>query len=399
MSEDTDRLAREADQHRSSVDSTIDQLKSRFSVGQILDEVTSYAKEGQGAELAQNFGRQVRDNPLALGLVGAGLAWLLLGEGVRDQGRSLKHRYDDWRHDEGDDHERDAWRRGRSGSSAYGSDYQEDMAHDFSSRREGPRYAEPGTYRGAGRGEVGVPGPQSTGTSSSSGLTDRAASAASKAGDSLSAGASAAGSTLSGAAASARDAVSGAVHSAADTAQGGLHSLSDAASRGGAAVSSAGQDLSDAAGRAMHDARDAAYRAGDAAYRGASHAGRGAYRMGRRARRSFLDTLQEEPLIVGAVALAIGAAIGASLPPTRQEDELLGEARDRLRDDAYAYGRDAVDKAGHVAEETYKAASQEAENKGLMPSGEGETLAEKVSGVAKTAAETAKSEAKKEGLI
>ncbi|WP_342641839.1 DUF3618 domain-containing protein [Rhodoligotrophos ferricapiens] len=47
MSMETERLAREAEQHRTHLDSTIDQLKSRLSVGQIVDEMWSYVREAK----------------------------------------------------------------------------------------------------------------------------------------------------------------------------------------------------------------------------------------------------------------------------------------------------------------------------------------------------------------
>lgn len=45
--------------------------------------------------------------------------------------------------------------------------------------------------------------------------------------------------------------------------------------------------------------------------------------------RVFNDLLEEQPLIVGALGIALGAAIGAVLPTTEQEDRLLGSARDK----------------------------------------------------------------------
>ena len=44
--------------------------------------------------------------------------------------------------------------------------------------------------------------------------------------------------------------------------------------------------------------------------------------------------LREQPLAVGAIGLAIGAVVAAMAPRTRQEDELMGEARDRLIEEA-----------------------------------------------------------------
>lgn len=78
-----------------------------------------------------------------------------------------------------------------------------------------------------------------------------------------------------------------------------------------------------------------------------------------RARGSIAQTIEEQPLVLGAVGVAIGAALGASLPATRREDELLGEQRDQLlertRETAREYVepmRESVERAAqHVQEE------------------------------------------------
>lgn len=57
---------------------------------------------------------------------------------------------------------------------------------------------------------------------------------------------------------------------------------------------------------------------------------RGAGRQARRVEQSFESTLRENPLAVGAVALAVGAAIALALPTTEVEDQWMGEAKDRL---------------------------------------------------------------------
>ncbi|KQT64412.1 MULTISPECIES: DUF3618 domain-containing protein [unclassified Aureimonas] len=344
MSLETDKLEREVENRRSSVESTIDALRNRMSVGQIFDEVQGYMKEGQITELSQNLGRQVRDNPLALGLVGAGIAWLLMGDGVRGAGRRVADRFE-------------------SDDPAPYPDYA-----SVAGRRE--RYAEPAPYRvGGASGSIGrsaYPDRDRDGP----GLVDRA-----------------------------KDAVMGAAESVADTLSSGASSASSGVSSAAGSLRDGASSLGDTARAYGHDAADAAWRAEQAAVDRARWAADEARRLGSRARRTFLDTLQDEPLVIGAVALAIGAAIGASLPSTRIEDEYLGDARDNLRDQAYDYGKGAVESARHVAEETVRAAGEEADAKGLKPTGEGETFAEKVSGVVRTAAETAKSEAKKEGLV
>jgi ElaB/YqjD/DUF883 family membrane-anchored ribosome-binding protein len=49
----------------------------------------------------------------------------------------------------------------------------------------------------------------------------------------------------------------------------------------------------------------------------------------KRASEGFNTLLQEQPIIAGALGLAIGAAIGPMLPSAVHEDRLLGPARDK----------------------------------------------------------------------
>ena len=57
-----------------------------------------------------------------------------------------------------------------------------------------------------------------------------------------------------------------------------------------------------------------------------------------------------QPLIGGLVAFGLGAAIGAALPRTRQEDHYLGSYRDRAMEEAERYYRSEVERLRGVAE-------------------------------------------------
>jgi hypothetical protein len=80
--------------------------------------------------------------------------------------------------------------------------------------------------------------------------------------------------------------------------------------------------------------------------------------------------LEEHPLIIGAIALALGAAIGLALPETRRENELMGETRDKLVRQANEAAQDTMHRVEHVAKEalhaTQDAIKQEAQNQGLV---------------------------------
>jgi hypothetical protein len=49
-----------------------------------------------------------------------------------------------------------------------------------------------------------------------------------------------------------------------------------------------------------------------------------------RVREGFNSIFEEQPLILGALGIALGAAVGAALPRTEQEDRLLGETSDAV---------------------------------------------------------------------
>ena len=60
--------------------------------------------------------------------------------------------------------------------------------------------------------------------------------------------------------------------------------------------------------------------------------------------RSLQRLVNENPLAVGAAAVAVGAAVGLALPTTRVEHEYMGEASEKLMDKAQQAARDAMDK-------------------------------------------------------
>lgn len=153
----------------------------------------------------------------------------------------------------------------------------------------------------------------------------------------------------------------------------------------GAASESVGhtvQSAGDTLREGMHEARDAATeRLSSAADAGAD--------LANRARTTFLDVLEREPLVLGAIGVAVGAAIGAMLPATRVEQEYLGQASADARQRAGTAVAEGIETARHAAADAYSAARDEADRQGLMPGGE--PIAERVAAVAKAAGEELKS--------
>lgn len=76
-------IEREVEQTRRSVSSTLDELRSKLKPSEMVDEVVGEAmgwvKGSGGTEFARNLAVTMRDNPLPVLLIGAGLAWLMLG--------------------------------------------------------------------------------------------------------------------------------------------------------------------------------------------------------------------------------------------------------------------------------------------------------------------------------
>lgn len=71
----------------------------------------------------------------------------------------------------------------------------------------------------------------------------------------------------------------------------------------------------------------------------------------RRTQTQLQRMLAQNPLLVGAAAVLAGAAVGASLPETERENELMGEARDSVVDRAQETAREAATTVREVAGE------------------------------------------------
>jgi ElaB/YqjD/DUF883 family membrane-anchored ribosome-binding protein len=83
MTKSSAQLEREAEQTRSQLAATLEELRSRITPGQLVDQTLDYARESNVGELVRNLGRDARDNPLPLALIGTGLAWLMMTNGRR----------------------------------------------------------------------------------------------------------------------------------------------------------------------------------------------------------------------------------------------------------------------------------------------------------------------------
>jgi hypothetical protein len=171
------------------------------------------------------------------------------------------------------------------------------------------------------------------------GLTDRLSSAM----DSVRGAAQSARETMFGAAESVRDTVYGAAESARETVYGAADEAREHAHGAADFARSAASTTAHAASRAADTARRTGYSLRRASSSGAQSITE-AY--------SYLS--REQPLVLGAIAIVAGAAIGALLPSTRAEDEWIGETSDatksRLKSEAKQRFDDLQETAAEVAD-------------------------------------------------
>ena len=124
-------------------------------------------------------------------------------------------------------------------------------------------------------------------------------------------------------------------------------------------LSGAKDTVSNAAGTAYEKVSGAV----DTAYTGASDVANQAYNKVGELRSTAMEQydyyIEENPLAVGAVALALGAAVGFAVPSTRYEGRLLGEYRQDLMDKAQTTASHLLDKTKEVVSEAGKSVSEQ----------------------------------------
>ena len=298
----SEQLEREAEAARNRITANLEELRGRVTPGQVVDQLMDYVREGSGATFVRNFRQQVVNNPVPVSLVGAGLAWLAMA----------------------------SRRPPRGGGGAWGS----------------------GEMADAGRG-----------------LRDKVAAATGQWNDSASETANEMHQGLRDTAATAREQAADAAGRWSDSASQAGNAWAEqarsAAWRLGARAGDTGTRMQDTAAAAASVVGDAASSAYDAAAQGSRQ---GAEMFGRAAGtlrdsaaaggRNLMDLFKDQPLVLAGVGLALGALLGASLPVTETEDQLMGEAADATKREAGNFAEQQLDKGKAVGQEALNAASR-----------------------------------------
>jgi hypothetical protein len=81
------------------------------------------------------------------------------------------------------------------------------------------------------------------------------------------------------------------------------------------------------------------------------------------------NTLERQPLLLGAIGLALGAGMAATLPRTDMESEFAGDAADRVTKQLKDFTSEQVDRATETAKRTVEVVKEEAAAQGLTPQG------------------------------
>jgi hypothetical protein len=286
----------------------------------MVDELLGYAKNNGGADFMANLGRNVTGNPLPVALIGVSLLWLMAKPaGMQTATNSAAG--SNWDH-----------RNTGDGSTDYG--YFDDGDYGYATV-EGPvrRLGHVTDAAGHHYGEFADSAGQKFRA-----LADAAGNRAGHFTDD-------AGNTFRGF----RDATGNTVDDLRDEAGTALDAATGWAS-----------DTWQKAGRAAQQAGDRLGDQRDQLQQRAADAGAALQHQSDQLGRTLMNVLHDQPLVGGALAFAVGAAVASAFPATRQEDAMFGEAADNLKQQAGAVAGDVYAKGKDKAAEVYAQAADKA---------------------------------------
>jgi hypothetical protein len=419
-----EQIERDIEREREQLSGNIHSLQDRFSLDGVARQVSDHLRDN-GGEIARNVSATVKENPLGVALVGAGLAWLAFGgRSQNGQPPAPQSQPQAGRADPGAMAVPTAGARPvaeADGSAAYGdpigyprgghvpragtlgapapAHYRDDdpamdwLYDDLDEADDGPGLTErAGAWAGSARDRAAgaAAGAQEAAGSAAATTRDRAAGAAE--GARAAAGSAAERARKAGQATA--DGARSAAGSVRDGAASAAGSAQEAAARTRARLAQGTEKLSEEARERVVQARLAALRARDRAAAAT-----------RDARAQSAEMYDRQPLVFGALAFAIGAAAAATLPRTRQEDEYLGAHSDRLIRRAQRVLEEETAKAQEVAEALRDEAQEIADEtkKGIDESAPGDksavqAAADHAKDSARRVADRAKSEAEEKDL-
>ena len=74
----SEQLERQAEQARGELAASLDRLRLRLTPGQMVDEAVRYLRGTPVADFGRNLGHEVRERPLPLLVIFAGITWAIV---------------------------------------------------------------------------------------------------------------------------------------------------------------------------------------------------------------------------------------------------------------------------------------------------------------------------------
>ncbi|GGL75269.1 DUF3618 domain-containing protein [Wenxinia marina] len=338
-----EEIERDVERERAGLSATLADIGNRLSFDGLAHQVSDQARY-YASDFSATAQRVVRENPVGVALTGIGIAWLLFGDKARSKVSEMRH------HDDPVDAGSRYGRSTYGGSSAYVSErsnprspYSATHMNRYGTRVTDPAYQPYASTAGEPAGWADERhwddtdfelGPEDNDASPT--FTDRIWSAVDRAKES----ASDLAHSLRAGVHDASDAVSDTNRRAQTGVRYRAQMTRDASRRMRDRLSAGTEHLSEEARNRVIAARERAVAAR-----------REAAVIARARGRDVADGFDAYPLAAGAIALAVGAAIGAMLPRTRFEDEYFGERSDALYHRAEEILREERARAEHIASE------------------------------------------------
>lgn len=288
-------LEQRAEQHRASLDHSLNDLERTFSPEHLVEQSLDYFRD-HGSDMAQSLSRSIKDNPIPLLLTGVGIAWMMASQTSSGSRSAYTNRHERYRPDYEPHH------------------FEAHSSRGYGDSASSPRINPPVNDRGLSP-QTHRPDGQEL---NPSGSDD---------------------------------------HSVADKAREAISQWSDSAEQSRRRWAQKVDELRQQSGESVEawqaraqsslaDMQDAAYRAGRQVQYRSQDAG---------------QWMRDQPLVAGALGVAAGALMGALMPATRIEDEVLGSQSDKLKGEALRQTSGLVDKASSVAESTVERVKSKAD--------------------------------------
>jgi ElaB/YqjD/DUF883 family membrane-anchored ribosome-binding protein len=333
-----EEIERDIERTRSQMAGTLDDIQRQFSPGQMVDQALGYINEKSG-QVGHQIMDTIRDNPVPVTLIGVGLAWLATSGWTGSSGSteyrggsrySSRYAGRGARVYGGESYGAGSGMRSRSmaGTVGYGGGYgSSGPEHSLGERAFTER-----RIRSERRhnGSAGVAGAAWTGPN---GEPDRrhGERRVRHMGQRMGQGMEHMGQRIG------------------ETIGEARHGMGEAMDTMKQKASETAGEMREKAGQVLGQVRETASEWTDQA-REKTHelteeAREQAQWIGQKIQDQTRYIIEEQPLALAALGIAIGAAIGATLPRTRQEDRLMGPARDELLHRADETGGELIHQA------------------------------------------------------